>query len=110
MKKNILTIFFVIGCLAFSYAQAPQKVNYQAEVRDPAGTPLAGGTNVGIRFTIHDQTAAGTVVFQESANLVTSPLGLITYEIGANHNLAVVNWGAGPKYLQIEVDLHGGTN
>jgi len=91
-------------------AQAPQKMNYQAIVRDALGNPLPGGTNVTVRFQIHDLTPAGTVVFQETNTAVTNQFGLITQIIGGTGNLAAVSWGSGAKYLQVEIDVNGGSN
>lgn len=108
MKKNIFFILLLVGLLA--KAQTPQGMNYQAVVRNAQGQPVANGTNVAVRFTIHDGSAGGTAVFQETNTVVANQFGLINYVIGATGNLATVNWGTGNKYLQVEVDVTGGTN
>src|ERR1700733_8685698 len=104
MKRKILLVVTTLTALVVQlFAQAPTEMNYQAIVRDAAGNPLPGNTNVTVRFQIHDQTAAGTVVFQETNTAVTNQFGLINQVIGGTGNLAAVNWGGGPKYLQIEI-------
>src|SRR4051812_30582196 len=109
MRKFIflLAMFFVVSV----YGQAPpQGVNYQAIVRNAQGSIVAN-THVAIRFTILDQTATGTVVFQETHALTTNQFGLFNAVIGAGGaNLATVNWGSGPKFLKVEVDVSGGTS
>ena len=111
MKRRLLSLLAVMITLVnVTMAQAPQKMNYQAIVRDALGNSLPGGTNVTVRFQIHDVTPSGTVVFQETNTAVTNQFGLITQIIGGTGNLAAVNWGSGGKYLQVEIDPAGGSN
>lgn len=92
------------------FAQAPQSFNYQAVVRNAQGNPLAQGTVVRLRFTIHDVTPTGTTVFQGADTAVTNQFGLVSKAIGTVGSLTSVNWGGGAKYLQVELDPAGGTN
>ena len=111
--KNIYNLIALVCFLlfaAFVSAQAPQGVNYQAVVRNASGQPLPNGTNVSVRFQIHDGSLVGPVVFQETTIATTNEFGLISYAIGSGQNLSVVNWGSGPKYLQVAIDPSGGSN
>lgn len=117
MKKISSNCFSVLlACCAFvmththALAQSPQKMNYQAVVRDNTGTPLPANRSVSARFIIHNLSPNGTSVFQEDAALTTNQFGLINHAIGTNGNLAVVDWSNGPKYLQVLVDPNGGAN
>ena len=98
--------FFISSAIA----QAPAKINYQAIVRNSAGTPLANGTVVSVRFQIHDTTATGPVIFQEDVSDTTNPFGLITHAISTNNSLTTVQWGSAPKWLEVLIDATGGTN
>ena len=110
MKKNVLLSVLLLLLAVVSYAQAPQLLNYQAVVRNTTGQPVTSG-NVKLRFSIHDGTSTGTVVFTEVQTLVPNQFGLVTASIGAvSNNLATVNWGGGAKHLQVEVDIAGGSN
>ena len=111
MKKIVPGLFILlIAFTAKVYAQAPELMNYQAVVRDAGGNTLAGGITVSLGFIIHDGTASGNVVFQENGSAVTNQFGLITYQIGTNGNLAIVDWGAGQKWLQVFIVPTGGNN
>jgi hypothetical protein len=110
LMKNSLLSFFLVLFSATVFGQAPQQMNYQAVARDAAGNPLPNNTTVSVRFQIHDGTASGTVVFQETTTAITNKFGLITHAIGETGNLTAVNWGSGPKYLQVEYDPTGGAN
>ncbi len=110
MKNYLLVILLQLTAISFLSAQAPEKINYQAIVRDGSGQTLPGGTSVTVRFKIHDGTPQGVIVFTETNTVTTNQFGLITLFIGSNNNLATVNWANGPKYLQVEVDPDGGSN
>ncbi|HRG87821.1 MAG TPA: hypothetical protein PLW44_02305, partial [Chitinophagales bacterium] len=105
MKKIVLFFGVLIAVLSLS-AQAPQQLNYQAVVRNAAGNPLPNNTPVKVRFTIHDGSSSGPSVYSEIVNTTTNALGIIAIPVGGNGNLGVVNWGAGFKYLQVEVDIN----
>jgi hypothetical protein len=92
----------------FGFAQAPpQGINYQAVARDNAGAALIT-TSLTARFSIHDLTAAGAVVYQETHAVTTNVYGLFTAKIGmgipVSGTFSTVNWGSGDKYLEVEVN------
>ncbi|MBL0308746.1 MAG: collagen-like protein [Bacteroidetes bacterium] len=109
VKQFLGAIALIIAGLV-TQAQAPQLMNYQAIVRDASGLALAGNTTVSLRFQIHSDSATGPTVFQENGSSMTNQHGLITYSIGSNGNLAIVNWSNGSKYLQVWADPNGGSN
>lgn len=94
-------------------AQAPQSMNYQAVARDGSGNILANQL-IGLRFSIHDITAGGVVVYSETDTATTNAYGTFTAHIGSgipvSGTFAGINWGSGSKFLQVEIDVTGGTN
>ncbi len=112
MIKNIFaTALILFLVIQFATAQAPQGINYQAVARNASGDELVS-TNVSIRFTIHDGSASGTVVYQEHHTSVTNQFGLFNVIIGAGiadaGTFSGVNWAGGNKYLQVEFDAGSG--
>ena len=101
----IAMVVFIVG----AQAQAPQLMNYQAVVRNAQGLPLANAA-VNFQFQIHDATQSGTIVFTETDTATTNQFGLATAQIGSGSSLTTVSWGSGNKYLQVGVDVTGGTN
>lgn len=81
-------------------------LNYQTVVRNASGQPVSAGTPVIIKFTIHNNTDSGPVVFTETQSTTANQLGLVNMQIGSDSNLAVVNWGNGAKYLQVEANIN----
>ena len=91
-----------------SFAQSPpQGINYQAVARDNSGAALIS-TSITVRFSIHDITASGTTVYQETHAVTTNVYGLFTLKIGmgipVSGTFSAVNWGSGDKYLEVEVN------
>ena len=94
-------------------AQAPQGISYQAVARNNSGVILVSRP-ISLRFTIHDTSATGAVRYQETFALTTTAQGMFNVNIGTGAPVAgtfgSVNWAAGDKYLQVEMDPAGGTS
>src|ERR1043165_6810985 len=113
MKKITLSLLAFAMSLMIASAQAPAKFNYQGIARNAAGSPLASKA-LGLRLTIHDATSTGTVVYQETQSTTTNAYGLYNVIIGngtiVSGTMAGVNWATGNKYIQVEIDVNGGTS
>jgi Protein of unknown function (DUF1566) len=117
MKKIIYII--AVGLMSqlanptSGYAQAPNAIPYQAVARNSSGNLIAS-QNIHLRFTIHDGTATGTTVFQETQTVTTNVLGLFSVNIGqgtpVSGNFTTINWGTGAKFTQVEMDATGGNS
>lgn len=105
MRLALTTIALLICALLI--AQAPTLIPYQAIARNASGEPLSSST-LNARFTIHDGTASGEVVWQELQTVSTSALGLFTEQLGGSVPLTAVNWANGAKFMQVELDLGNG--
>ncbi len=105
--KNLITLLFFTIFSVTLFSQAPALIPYQAIARNAAGEPLASST-LNARFTLHDITVTGTVVWQELQTVSTSALGLFTAQLGSSVSLAGVNWATGSKFMQVELDLGNG--
>jgi hypothetical protein len=111
--KQLLFAFVLIAYGAT--AQVPQQINYQAVARNAAGTVLANQA-VSVRFTIHDSSATGIVLYQEThSGLMTNQFGLFTTAIGTGTQISLnsfsnIIWGINIKFLQVDIDPAGGSN
>lgn len=110
---KIILLLFAICNLQHAFAQAPQKMSYQAVIRD-ASNVLIANTTVGIKISILQTTATGTAVFAETHTPTTNANGLATLEIGGGNtvsgNFSTINWANGPYFIKSETDPTGGTN
>ncbi len=111
--KNILLTLLVCFSLMKSNAQAPQGIPYQSVIRNGSGALLMNQT-VNVRFSIHDSTMLGTIVYQETHTTTTTNLGMVTLSIGQGTpsiaSFSSINWGSGAKFMQVELDAAGGSN
>ena len=110
--KKIFILFVIIAFTFVSMGQPPQKLSYQAVIRDASGK-LIQNSNVGIRISILQGSASGTVVYTETHALPTNINGLVSLEIGGGvttGNFSAIDWTNGPYFLKTETDPEGGLN
>jgi hypothetical protein len=97
----------------YAWAQAPQKMSYQAIIRNTNNVVVASST-VGIKISIVQGTPNGPAVFAERHTKSTNANGLLSLEIGAGTVLSgifsAIDWGNGPYFIKTETDPLGGTN
>ena len=111
MKRLISTYSFLL-LFAYMFAQAPEKISYQAVIRNANGD-LSKSSNVGIRIQILQASEFGAAVYVETHQATTNENGLTTLEIGGGTVVTGVfeniDWSAGPYYIKTEIDPAGGT-
>ena len=96
-----IPFFFITS---FLFAQAPQGIPYQAVMRNADGSVMASSA-VSLTFMIHDGSATGTIVYQESHALTSNAQGLVSCVVGngvvSQGNFSNINWGSGAKFLHV---------
>ncbi|RLC09287.1 MAG: hypothetical protein DRI24_22075 [Deltaproteobacteria bacterium] len=112
MKKvfTFLTFVLLSFCL---YAQSPEKLSYQAVIRD-ADNYLLANTDIGMQVSILQGSVTGSAVYVETHTPTTNANGLITIEIGDGSiilgSFSSIDWSDGPYFIKTETDPEGGTN
>jgi hypothetical protein len=116
IKKSIHMLIIALAHLLINssiFAQAPQKMSYQAVIRN-SNDSLLISTPVGMRISLVHGSPTGTVVFSETQTATTNSNGLVSLQIGmgtaVSGTFASIDWAAGPYYVKTETDLSGGTN
>lgn len=112
MKKLLFSVVVTLLSI-YSFAQAPQKINYQAVIRNSTGDPVAN-QNVSLKLSVTDGNG-GTVQYAEiHTGITTNAFGLVNLKIGTgtpvSGTFSAISWQTGNKYLKIEADIAGGTN
>ncbi|MFP3591930.1 beta strand repeat-containing protein [Chryseobacterium sp. SIMBA_038] len=112
MKKILLTVGIMLGSF-LAYAQVPEKMSYQAIMRNGSGQILSNQA-IAVRVSVLQGSPAGAAVYSERLTGNTNVNGLVTLEIGAGTVLTgtfnTINWSTGNYYLKTETDPAGGTN
>lgn len=110
--KKLLTLLAALYLVLTLQAQPPQKISYQAVVRNSTNA-LVTNQPVGVKITILQGSATGTPVFAETHTPTTNANGLINIVIGtgspAINGLLDVVWSTGPYFIKTEIDPAGGT-
>jgi hypothetical protein len=110
--KKIITICAAILMTASLWAQSPEKMSYQAVVRDGSNN-LVSSTAVGMQISILQGSANGTVLYVENQTPTSNTNGLVSLEIGAgtivSGNFTTIDWANGPYFIKTETDPTGGS-
>lgn len=111
--KKIFTTITAILFLGSVFAQLPEKMSYQAVVRN-AGNNLVSNTLVGMQISILQGSAIGSAVYVEDQAPTTNLNGLVSIEIGAGSvvfgSFSTIDWSTGIYFIKTEIDPTGGTN
>ncbi|HOU02856.1 MAG TPA: hypothetical protein PLL94_12665 [Bacteroidales bacterium] len=109
--QKLFTLIVIGGLTLTIFAQAPQRLSYQAVIRNSSGD-LVINHSIGMRISILQGSASGTVVYAETHSATTNANGLATIEIGGgalvSGNFSIINWGSGTYFLKTETDPAGG--
>ena len=95
------------------FAQVPNKMSYQAVIRNTSNALVTSST-VGMRISILQTSPSGTAIFVETQTSTTNTNGLVSIEIGGgtvvSGNFATIDWANGPYFLKTETDPSGGSS
>lgn len=111
--KKIISLCAVILLSAGVFAQSPNKMSYQAVIRN-ASNVLVTNQAIGMRISILQTLPSGTAVYVETQSTTTNANGLVSIEIGGgtvvSGSFAGINWANGPFFIKTETDPAGGAN
>lgn len=110
--QKVFTILTAVLLTANLFAQSPEKVSYQAVIRD-SDNNLVANHSVGMQISILQGSASGTAVYVETQAPVTNTNGLLSIEIGtgtSGDDFTTIDWANGIYFIKTEVDPAGGTN
>jgi hypothetical protein len=116
MEKKIVTktlaviALFILVALNLK-AQVPQSFNYQAVLRDADGLVMQN-EYLTMKFTIHQDSPTGTVIYEEVKDTTTNNFGLINIQIGeglpTTGTFSDIPWEEGSFFLQVRANAGTG--
>lgn len=115
--KRIFQILATLFLAANVFAQAPERISYQAVIRN-SSNQLVVNKQVGMRLSIQKYTfglpPTYTNVYIETQKPTTNNNALVSVQIGGGTivggNFSSINWGDGTYFIKTETDPSGGTN
>ncbi len=111
--KKITTLLVAVLLTVSIWAQSPQKMSYQAVIRD-ASNALVTNTSIGMQISILQTTATGSAVYVETQIPTTNTNGLVSLEIGTgtvvSGDFTTIDWANDTYFIKTETDPTGGTN
>ena len=110
--KKIFTIIAGLMLTVSVFAQAPEKMSYQAVVRNSSNA-LVTTQAVGMQISILQGGATGTAVYVETQTPTSNANGLVSLEIGTgtvvSGDFTTIDWANDTYFIKTETDLAGGT-
>ncbi|MCJ7449781.1 MAG: fibrobacter succinogenes major paralogous domain-containing protein [Bacteroidales bacterium] len=107
--KRLFTFIAAVLLTLTTWAQSPQKMSYQAVIRNSLDQ-LVTNHAVGMRISILQGSASGTIIYTENQTPTTNANGLVSIEIGGGTDFDAINWASGPYFIKTETDPAGGAN
>ena len=110
--KRFSISFAVFLIASICIAQSPESFKYQAVVRNNDGT-IVKDQRVSLKMEILEGSVNGIVVYAETYIDTTDAFGLIHLDIGdgtTTDDFSGISWGDDEYFLQVSLDLSGGTS
>lgn len=111
--KKLRLIAILLLVTGYIFAQAPDKMTFQAVVRNAANNIIVNQV-IGMRISVLQGSASGTAVYVETQTPTANQNGLVTMEIGngtvVTGTFSAINWANGPYFVKTETDPNGGTS
>lgn len=112
IKSLLIIVLFNLSVISI-FGQAPEKITYQAVIRDSSGH-LVTNHLVGIQISILEGSINGNALYVETHQIMTNSNGLVTFDIGSgtlvHGSFSAIQWESGTYFIKSETDISGGTN
>jgi hypothetical protein len=109
LRTSLFTTVLALLLTISSFAQAPEKMSYQAVIRN-ADNALVTEQEVGMQISI---LQGATAVYVETHTPTSNTNGLVSLEIGLgtaiSGSFTAIDWSADTSFITIETDPTGGT-
>lgn len=109
MKKIISVVAVALLWITSLSAQVPQRLSYQAVVRDVLGY-VVSNQELEVRIDILQGSIDGSVSYSETHATSTTANGVISLEVGGGvttDDFSSIDWGKGPFFIRSTAEFGG---
>lgn len=110
--KKIILLLVMFGLFVEMNAQVPEKMSYQAVIRDNKNE-LVCNQLIAMQISVIKDTSDGKIVYSEKQTPTTNTFGMVAVEIGTgigNGSFSSIDWSSGIYFVKTEIDVTGGSN
>ncbi|NPA35752.1 MAG: hypothetical protein GXO47_02775 [Chlorobi bacterium] len=107
--KNISILFISLLFAVNAFSQAPDKMSYQAVIRN-SDSRIVADQKIGLQISILKDTEDGQVVYSEVQSPTTNSNGLVSIEFGGEQGWSDIDWSDGVYFIKTETDPEGNSN
>lgn len=111
--KRILIVSFTLIITLNLFAQSPEKISYQAIIRNSNNLVLKSKLIVA-KISLLQGNPLGSEVYSESQTALTNANGILNIEIGTGKiisgNFSEIEWANGPYFIKTETAPSDGTD
>jgi len=107
--KNLFTLILTILIAVSTFAQIPDKMSYQAVIRN-SSDQLMVNQQIGMQISILQDAEDGTSVYTETQTPTTNSNGLVTVEFGGEAGWNAIDWSSGVFFIKTEIAPDGSSN
>ncbi len=97
--RKLFTVLVAVLLTVSVFAQAPQKMSYQAVIRNSSDV-LVTNTQIGMEINIRQGSSNGIIVYTETLMPTTNANGLVSIEIGNGAGFSTINWAGNTYYIE----------
>lgn len=105
MKRTLSALALSLPLLLA--AQAPSRFSYQAIIRDGGGI-VQTNEAITLGLELHQTTATGPTVYEETHAETTNAFGLVNVQVGGgavvSGSITTIDWSDGPYFIEVKVD------
>jgi len=110
--KKIILLLATFGLFVEMNAQVPEKMSYQAVIRDNKNE-LVCNQLIAMQISVIKDASDGEIVYSEKQTPTTNTYGMVAVEIGtgiSNDSFSLIDWSSGIFFIKTEIDVTGGSN
>lgn len=103
--KKLFTIVAAVLLTASVFAQSPEKMSYQAVIRDASGALITSQVGMKLSVLKGDNATSASEEYSETLTPTPNANGLVSIEFGGQTGWDAIDWATGKFFIKTETDV-----